>query len=70
MLMDLKNLHWDDSICKLLNIPKSILPTIKSSSEVYGTMSEGPLKGIPISGVSKIIEEILIASVWVINNLL
>ncbi len=41
--------------CRTLDIPLSVLPTIKSSAEVYGKMSDGPLKGIPLSGVSRII---------------
>ena len=32
-------------------MPMTVLPTIKSSSEVYGTLMEGCLKGVPISGV-------------------
>lgn len=31
-----------------------ILPKILSSSEIYGQLADGPLKGIPISGVSNI----------------
>ncbi|PIK57667.1 putative glycerol kinase, partial [Apostichopus japonicus] len=33
------------------NIPKSILPEIRSSSEVYGNLHTGALQGIPISGI-------------------
>lgn len=50
MLMSLHTLNWDDSLCKFFNIPSSALPEIKSSSEVYGLLDDGPLKGIPISG--------------------
>jgi glycerol kinase len=50
MLMSLETLNWDDSLCKFFDIPKAALPQIKSSSEVYGLMEEGQLKGIPISG--------------------
>jgi len=42
-------LDWDDEILKLLDIPRSMLPRICSSSEVYGTV-HGALGGIPIAG--------------------
>jgi len=32
-------------------VPMSILPEIRSTSEIYGCMQSGVLKGIPISGV-------------------
>lgn len=37
---------------RYFNIPMDILPKILSSSEIYGQLADGPLKGIPISGVS------------------
>ena len=49
MLMDLKTLTWDDEILKLLDIPASLLPEIRSSSEVYAT-ARGLFEGIPVSG--------------------
>ncbi len=48
-LMNLKTLDWDNDILKLLEIPKQMLPSIKSSSEVYGNAT-GILSGVPISG--------------------
>ncbi|WP_028124638.1 glycerol kinase GlpK [Eremococcus coleocola] len=35
MLLNLKTLDWDDEILHLLNIPKKILPQLKSNSEIY-----------------------------------
>ena len=32
-----------------------LLPEIRSSSEIYGTIADGTLQGIPISGVSDIL---------------
>ncbi len=49
MLMDLNTLEWDDEILRLLDIPKSILPKICSSSEIYGTAC-GLLEGLPVCG--------------------
>jgi len=50
MLMNLKTLDWDDEILKIMGIPRALLPQIKSSSEIYGTIKTGKLSGIPIAG--------------------
>ena len=47
--MDLETLDWDDEILQLMGIPRSMLPAIQSSSEVYG-QGVGDLAGIPIAG--------------------
>ncbi len=49
LLMNLHSLDWDDELLKLLDIPRVMLPEIKSSSEIYG-MARGILDGIPVSG--------------------
>jgi glycerol kinase len=49
LLMDLGTLDWDDEILRLLDIPRGMLPHIRSSSEVYGK-ARGDLQGIPIAG--------------------
>ena len=49
LLMGLQSLDWDDEILRTLGIPRSMLPTICSSSEVYG-VARGPLGGIPVAG--------------------
>ncbi|OIQ83813.1 glycerol kinase [mine drainage metagenome] len=52
MLMDLATLTWDTDIAADMTIPMSMLPTIKSSSEVYGYGREGGMvPGVPISGI-------------------
>jgi glycerol kinase len=50
MLMDLKTLDWDDEILKVMGIPRSMMPQIRSCSEVYGT-AVGVLEGVPIAGI-------------------
>ena len=51
LLMNLKTLDWDDEILALLDIPRAMLPKIKSSSEVYGHVGEGhSLRGVPVAG--------------------
>ena len=36
LLYNIRKLKWDTKMLKLLNVPESVLPTVKSSSEVYG----------------------------------
>jgi glycerol kinase len=49
-LMDLATCQWDDEILQVLNIPKKMLPEIKSSSMVYGH-AKGVLGGVPLAGI-------------------
>jgi glycerol kinase len=49
-LMDLATCQWDDEILQVLNIPKQMLPEIKSSSMVYGH-AKGVLGGVPLAGI-------------------
>ncbi|HEU4539561.1 MAG TPA: FGGY family carbohydrate kinase, partial [Jiangellaceae bacterium] len=52
MLMDLDTLSWDADIAADMGIPMSMLPEIRSSSEVYGNGGPGGvLKGVPIAGI-------------------
>jgi glycerol kinase len=52
LLMDLGTLCWDESIAEEMGIPTSMLPQIRSSSEIYGTVRElTALTGVPIAGV-------------------
>ena len=36
MLMDIRTLQWREDVCEIFGIPMSMLPEIKSSSEIYG----------------------------------
>ncbi|CAM3410568.1 glycerol kinase GlpK [Occultella aeris] len=52
MLMDLSTLNWDEGIAADMGIPTSMLPEIRSSSEVYGKGREGGMvPGVPIAGI-------------------
>ncbi|MFM8404907.1 MAG: glycerol kinase GlpK [Actinomycetota bacterium] len=53
LLMNLETLDWDDELLLNFEIPRSILPAIKSSSEIYAhTDPAGPLgSAIPIAGI-------------------
>src|SRR6476646_10055803 len=50
-LMNLQTLQWDDELLRAFSIPRQVLPQIRSSSEVYGNIAQGPLKGVPIAGI-------------------
>ena len=53
MLYNIKEGHWDDDIIELLDIPKSLLPDVKQSSEVYGhTRTTIFSSKIPIAGIA------------------
>ena len=49
MMMDLETLDWDEEILGILDVPRSVLPEIRASSEVYGE-AKGDLAGIPVAG--------------------
>ena len=52
MFMDLETLAWDDEILAAFGVPRSMLPEIRSSSEVYGVANEHSLlRGTPIAGI-------------------
>ncbi|GAB4517599.1 MAG: glycerol kinase GlpK [Allomuricauda sp.] len=53
MLFNINTMDWDDELLELLTIPKSMLPEVKQSSEVYGHTS-GSLFAtkIPIAGIA------------------
>jgi len=54
MMFNINTLKWDEKILEVLDIPLSMLPEVKSSSEIYGFTDEKILGGakIPISGVA------------------
>ena len=53
MLFNITTLDWDDEILEELQIPRSMLPQVKPSSEVYGNADPSFLGGpIPIAGAA------------------
>ena len=53
MLYNINTLSWDEELLDIFQIPESMLPQVKSSSEVYGE-SSGQLLGtkVPIAGIA------------------
>ncbi len=54
MLFNIHTKQWDDKMLELLNIPRSMLPEVKNSSEVYGQTNIGGQGGvrIPVAGIA------------------
>ena len=55
MLFNIHTLEWDRELCRVLDIPMSLLPEPRSNSEIYGTVARDlpgleTLAGIPICG--------------------
>ncbi|NKX92392.1 glycerol kinase GlpK [Sanguibacter hominis ATCC BAA-789] len=52
MLMNIDTLDWNEDIARDMTIPMSMLPEIRSSSEVYGHgRARGMVPGVPIAGI-------------------
>ncbi|MGK2854929.1 MAG: glycerol kinase GlpK, partial [Microbacteriaceae bacterium] len=52
LLMNLSTLDWDDDLLAAFDVPRTLLPEIRSSSEIYGTVrDEGLLRGVPVAGI-------------------
>ena len=53
MLFNIHDCRWDDELLELFGVPASMLPEVKSSSEVYGEVSaDMACKGVPIAGMA------------------
>lgn len=53
MLLNIQTCQWDEELLQLFNIPASVLPAVKASSEVYGTTNViSKNAAIPIAGIA------------------
>jgi glycerol kinase len=53
MLFNIHTLQWDDELLRLFNIPASLLPSVRSSSEVYGQVSTSlGIDQVPVAGIA------------------
>jgi glycerol kinase len=50
-LLNLKTLDWDEKLLAAFEIPRAVLPAVRSSSEVYGEASLNAIAGVPIAGI-------------------
>ncbi|MDO4436235.1 MAG: glycerol kinase GlpK [Cardiobacteriaceae bacterium] len=54
MLFNIHTMQWDDELLELFQIPKALLPEVKSSSEIYGYVDSRYIQGgkVPIAGIA------------------
>ncbi len=53
MLYDIRAQRWDDELLRLLRVPASVLPEVRSSSEVYGEVTTNlGLAGVKVAGIA------------------
>ena len=50
-LMNLDTLEWDDELLAAFDVPRAMMPEIRSSSSYFGEIKVGCLAGVPIGGV-------------------
>lgn len=50
-LMNLATLQWDDALLRAFDVPSEVLPKIVPSSHVYGEITHGSLRGVPLAGI-------------------
>lgn len=50
-LFNLETLDWDAELLKIFDIPREMLPQVRSSSENYGTATLPAISGVPIAGI-------------------
>ncbi|MEQ1485212.1 glycerol kinase GlpK [Methyloglobulus sp.] len=52
LLYNIGQLRWDDELLTLFDIPASLLPDVKTSSEVYGLTRHSDIAGTPIAAIA------------------
>ena len=51
MLFNIDTLEWDEELLRMLDIPRAMLPEVRSSGEIYGTANVGGM-AVPIAGIA------------------
>jgi glycerol kinase len=54
LLMDLSRRQWDDELCQLFGVPRAVLPEIRPSAGLFGTVKgvRGLPDGLPVAGIA------------------
>ncbi len=52
MLYNINSLEWDNELLAIFDVPRSILPELRSSSWIYGEIEIDELRGIKIAGIA------------------
>lgn len=50
-LLNINTLDWDEDLLKAFSIPRVMLPEVRSSSEIYGSVVLPVIAGVPVSGI-------------------
>src|SRR5437016_5194278 len=50
-LLNLLTLDWDEKLLAAFDIPRAVLPKVRSSSEVYGEATLKAIRGVPVTGI-------------------
>jgi glycerol kinase len=50
-LFDLRTLDWDAELLGAFEIPRAMMPAVRSSSEIYGEAALGAIAGVPVAGI-------------------
>jgi glycerol kinase len=50
-LLSLKTLDWDEELLSAFEVPRAMLPAVRSSSEVYGVARLPAISGVPVAGI-------------------
>ncbi|WP_299095069.1 glycerol kinase GlpK [uncultured Metabacillus sp.] len=53
LLFNIQTLTWDDELLEIFGIPKTMLPEVRSSNDIFGIINDPalPVIGLPISGI-------------------
>ena len=53
LLFNIQKLQWDDELLRILRVPRSVLPEVRASSEVYGEVTTAlGLESVPLAGIA------------------
>ncbi|SRR5216683_1533849 len=51
LFLKIRTLKWDPVLLHVFDLRESVLPRLVSTSEVYGNITYGSLKGVPLAGI-------------------
>src|SRR5438105_1216580 len=50
-LLNIRTLDWDEKLLAAFEIPRAVLPQVRSSSEIYGEASLAAIDSVPVAGI-------------------
>src|SRR5437870_2446086 len=63
-LLNLRTLDWDEKLLAAFDIPRAVLPKVRSSSEVYGEATLKAIAGVPVTGILGDQQAALVCQAW------